>query len=344
MIAHSRPTLDEDDAAAVGAVLGSGRLSQGKAVAEFEQALSSTIGVRSGVALSSGTSALHLSLLALRIGTGDEVVIPSYVCTALLNAVRYVSATPIVCDIDPATFNLSPEDLRKKITARTKAIILPHMFGLPADLDDILSLGIPVVEDCALSLGSHYRKRLTGGIGTLSVFSFYATKVIATGEGGMVLSDREDLLEIVRDLRDYDEKEAYAVRYNYKMTDLQAALGTSQLRKLPTFLARRREIAALYRHALEPLGVSLPEVPSDRDHIFYRYILRVNRPANFIEAMREGGVDCRRPVFRPLHRYLGLKGYPLTEEAWKRAVSIPIYPSLRDGEVREIVEKAKTLL
>ncbi len=347
MIPHSRPTIDESDAAAIASVLRSGQLSQDGLVARFESRLAASIGKEGGVALSSGTAALHLSLLALNIGPGDEVILPSYVCTALLNAVHYVSATPVIADVNPETFNIDPVDLRKRVTARTRAIILPHLFGLPADLDAILSLGIPVIEDCAMSLGSRYHGRATGGFGTLSVFSFYATKVISTGEGGMVLSDREDLLQTIRDLRDYDEKETYTVRFNYKMTDLQAALGVSQLKRVPSFIARRKEIAGFYNKEIEAAGFSGPRVPADPggcEHIYYRYVLLTDHLPIFLEEMRVRGIDCRRPVFKPLHRYLGLEGYPATESAWERAVSIPLYPSLGDDDVRFIANTVKAFL
>jgi perosamine synthetase len=344
MIPHSRPTLDKDDAAAVSAVLKSGHLSQGYQVSQFEKALAAFIGTKVGVAVSSGTAALHLSLLALKIGKGDEVILPSYVCTAPFNAVHLVSATPVIADIDRKTFNVDVPDLKKRITPRTKAIIVPHMFGLPADLDEILSLGIPVIEDCALSIGSRYKGQRTGSFGTLSIFSFYTTKMIATGEGGMVLCSREDIIDAVRDLRDYDEKEEYAVRFNYKMTDLQAALGISQLKKLPSFIEKRKEIAATYSRDLEPLGIQVPFVPEKSEHIYYRYVVRVNSPLKFMEKIHKWGVECRRPVFRPLHRYLGLRGYTTTDEAWDEALSIPLYPSLQKKELQNIIKSVKTAL
>ncbi len=344
MIRHSRPTIDSADKAAVAAVLESGHLVQGSETARFESLMASFIGVRGAVAVSSGTAGLHLSLLALKIGKEDEVIIPSYVCSALLHAVRYVAATPVVADIHPETYAIDPGDLKKRITPRTRAIILPHMFGLPAGLDEILALGIPVIEDCAQSIGGRYKGRCTGGFGTLSVFSFYATKMIATGEGGMVLSDREDLLEIVRDLRDYDEKKTDRIRFNDKMTDMEAAMGISQLAKLPAFIERRKAIARLYSGAVKERGIPTPAAPEDRDHIFYRYVLRTQRLPEFLEAMNEKGIECRRPVFHPLHRYLGLKGYPETEKAWREAVSIPIYPSLADGDIQRTMDAMKDLL
>lgn len=336
MIAHSKPTLDAGDYKSVMDVLKSGHLVQGEQVAGFENALSSFIGVKNGVAVSSGTAALHLSLIALGAGEGDEVIIPSYVCSALLNAIMYVNAVPVIADIDRSTFNIDVDDLKNRITKRTKAIIVPHMFGLPAEIDEIVSLGIPVIEDCAQSIGAKYQGRYTGSLGVCSVFSFYATKMLATGEGGMILSNDDRLVGIARDLRDYDEKDGYSLRYNYKMTDMQAALGISQLKKLPSFIERRKEIAGLYDGRLRDVFFPVPAVPEGREHIYYRYLLSLDDSSGFMKKMLRLGIGCRRPVYKPLHEYLGLSGYPVTQEVMARAVSIPLYPSLRDEEVRKI--------
>ena len=336
MIFHSRPTLDQNDFDSVLDVLESGHIVQGKHVAGFEEALSSFVGVRNGVAVSSGTAALHLALIALGVGEKDEVIIPSYVCCALLNAVMYVNAVPVVADIDRFTFNIDIADLKKRVTGRTKAIIVPHMFGLPADIDEILSLGIPVIEDCAQSVGSRYKGVYTGGFGVLSIFSFYATKMLTTGEGGMILSDDDRLVGIARDLRDYDEKDSYSVRYNYKMTDMQAALGISQLKKLPSFIRRRKEIADLYNKSLGEISFPVPAAPEGREPIYYRYVLLLDDSSGFIEKMLKIGIECRRPVFKTLHEYLGLTGYPVAGEVIDRAVSIPVYSLLGDGEAHKI--------
>ena len=344
MIPHSRPTLDRDDFDSVLQVLKSGQIVQGEQAAKFEENVSSLIGVKGGAAVSSGTAALHLSLISLGVGKGDDVILPGFVCTAPLNAINYVGATPVIAEVDPLTFNIDVKDLQKRITKRTKAVIVPHMFGLPSDMEDIASLGIPIIEDCAHSLGSRYKNNYTGSFGMLSIFSFYATKVIAAGEGGMVLSNSGGLLETIRDLRDYDKKDNYIVRYNYKMTDIQAALGIAQLKKLSLFIQKRKGIADKYGGIFDDLSIPAPFVPKDRKHIFYRYVVLLENAELFMESMMKRGVACTRPVFKPLHRYLGLSGYATTDLVWERAVSIPIYPSLTDEEVGLITDSMKLAL
>ena len=344
MIPHSRPTLDQSDYKSVLHVLESGHLVQGEQVARFEKDLSSLIGVKDGVAVSSGSAALHLSLISLGVGKGDEVVVPSFICTAPLNAILYVGAIPVIAEVDRLTFNIDVKNLKKRLTKKTKAIILPHIFGLPADMDKIASLGIPLIEDCAHSLGGRYKDTYTGSFGALSIFSFYATKVITTGEGGMVLSQNERLIETIRDLRNYDEKENYTMRYNYKITDIQAALGINQLKKLSLFIKKRGNIADIYNRIFQAFNLDIPTVPVNREHIYYRYVVLVDNPQGFIDSMTKRGIACMRPVYKPLHRYLGLRGYATTDWIWERAVSIPIYPSLTDEEVSKIIESVKLSL
>jgi dTDP-4-amino-4,6-dideoxygalactose transaminase len=344
MIPHAKVQLDEEDLAVVAQVLRSGHLAQGKHVRSLEQKAASFIGVAYTAAVSSGTAALHLSLLALGVGEGDEVILPSYVCTALLNAVRYVGAMPVLVDIDPDTYNVTVHHITKAASRKTRAIIVPHMFGLPTDIEPVTSLGIPIIEDCAQSIGAHSGDRCTGSFGTLSVFSFYATKMLGVGEGGMVASNDPGLIDTVRDLRDYDEKETYAVRYNYKSTDVLAALCESRLKKLPSCIERRKEIAKVYDGELSVLNLRIPVVPEQSDHIYYRYIVGVEDPLRFMGEMGKRGIKCRRPVFKPLHRYLELSGFPKTDHAWETAVSIPIYPALTQQEVYLIIDTVASIL
>jgi perosamine synthetase len=344
IIPHSRPFLDEEDHCGVLDVLRSGQLTQGERVADFEAAFCRETDLSGSVAVSSGTAALHLALLALGVGTGHEVILPSFVCTALWHAVRYTGATPVLADIEADAFNLSACDVMPRLTKNTKAIIVPHMFGQSADLDILLNLGIPVIEDCAQSLGSHYRGKPTGTFGTAAIFSFYATKVIAAGEGGMVVSRDRNLIDNIRDMRDYDEKENLATRFNYKLTDLQAALGISQLNKLTFFIARRRDIARRYDRVLWEASLPPPVTKPDRDHNYFRYVFLLDNRDSFINYMIGKGIICRRPVFRPLHDYLNQTDFEVTNHVWQRAVSVPIYPGLTDDEVESVLSHMKTFL
>lgn len=335
-IPHSRPTLGDDEAQAVAAVLRSGHIAEGKAVARFEEAFTKKMGVQQAVAVSSGTAALHLTLLAMGVGRDDEVIIPSYVCAALLHAVAYVGAKPVLAEIDPQTYNIDPGDVQKRITSHTKAVIVPHMFGLTADLDRLLNLDVPIIEDCAQAIGGAYRNKPLGTFGEAAIFSFYATKMIATGEGGMVIAKSPDVLDRIRDLKTYDEKKADRMRYNYKMTDIQAALGEVQLGRLKDFISRRQNIAQHYRRSFQSFSVKLP---ADRDeHIYYRFAIGLDTDCRpLIQRLVQQGIGCARPVFLPIHRHLNLNGYPITDQAWKTTLSIPIYPLLEDEAMDQVI-------
>jgi len=337
-IPHSRPTLGQKEIDSVTKVIASSQIAQGKVVHEFEQAFAAKLGVRYAACTSSGTSALHLVLLSMNIGVQDEVIIPSYVCTALLNAVNYVGATPVLAEIVPETYNLDPDDVKKRLTRRTKAIIVPHLFGLSANLERLLALNVPIIEDCAQAVGSTYQQKNVGTFGKAAIFSFYATKVMTSGEGGMVVSDSKDLIDRIRELREYDNRDQYQIGYNYKMTDIHAAVGLAQLSRIEEFIRCRRTIAQLYNQAFDSLGLQLP-LP-DQGHIYYRYVVGLGTDAKpWVRALREQGVGCARPVYRPLHRYLNLNGYPQTGRAWEQVISIPIYPSLTEEDTDRVIEK-----
>jgi len=344
-IPHSRPALGEAEAKAVAEVVRGGWVAQGRQVAAFEQAMAKVTGQAQGVAVSSGTAALYVALMALGIGAGDEVVIPSYVCTALWHAVRLTGATPILVDIEPATYDPSPQAVTRVLTRHTKAVIVPHMFGLPADIETLKSHGVPVIEDCAQTLGVTVRGTSVGGTGKLVICSFYATKLLTAGEGGMVLGRDESLMSRVQTLRQYDEEDALVRAFNYKMTDMQAALGLCQVARLEDFLARRRTIAARYHEAVREAGLTPPWVPAGLEHGYFRYVVRLSGPVGpALDRARSLGIGCRRPVFRPIHRYLDLSGFPESDAAWERALSIPLYPALTDHEVDRIVGALPAIL
>ncbi len=335
-IPHSRPTIGKEEIEAVSRVMASGQIAQGREVAAFENEFAHKVGVRYAASVSSGTAALHLALLALEVATGDEVIIPSYVCTALLNAVNYTGATPVIADIDPETLNIDPGDVERRITPRTRAVIVPHMFGLVADLDRLTGLGVPVIEDCAQAPGATYKGNMACSHGKAAIFSFYATKMITSGEGGMVVSNSKAVIDRVKKARDYDNRKTYSIRYNYKMTDIQAAMGREQLRKLDHFIKQRREVTRFYNKAFAELAFERP--PDDNTHLYYRYIIKVNQEVErWIKYMGTEGVACAKPVFQPLHLYTGSKGCTRTDSIFKQALSIPIFPSLSNTETQRII-------
>ncbi len=341
MITHSRPSLEQEDIQAVTDVLQSGHVVQGPLVERFERGVAAMLGVKGATAVNSGTAALELALRAMGVGAGDEVILPSYVCAAPWLATVRVGAQPRVVDIRLDTYSIDPLATQKAVTARTTAIIVPHMFGLPADLPRLEALGIPLIEDCAQTLGATVNGRPVGTMGKVAVCSFRATKLLCTGEGGMVLSDDEGILEQARALRDYDEEPSLKpAAFNHKLTDLQGALGLSQLLRFQSFLERRAAIAASYHQRLGTLDIVLPTIPQGRTHIFYRFVIRVPRLrgnpgalGDLLAKLERQGIQCRRPVFRALHRYLELDGFPQSEEAGDTAISIPIYPSMTDEDV-----------
>jgi perosamine synthetase len=335
-IPHSRPTLGEEEIKAVEAVIRSGHIAEGAAVARFERAFAQKMNVKYAAATSSGTAALHLTLMAMGIGPDAEVIIPSYVCAALLHAIQYVGAKPVAAEINPVSFNIDPDDVHKRMTSKTKAIIVPHLFGLAADMDRLLKLDVPIIEDCAQAVGGTYHQRMLGTFGEAAIFSSYATKLLASGEGGMVTSNSSEIIERIRDLKAYDQKEADTIRYNYKMTDVQAALGEVQLSRLGDFIERRRKIARRYFKAFESYHLRLPA--ENPEHIYYRFVIGLAAGCDsFLEQLALKGIGCARPIFLPIHRHLKQDGFPVTDKIWKTSLSIPIYPSLTDNEIGRIV-------
>jgi perosamine synthetase len=334
IIPHSRPTISEEDMNCVVANLRSGLLACGEEVARFEQDLSSYIGVQGGVATNSGTSALHLALEALDVGPGDEVVVPSYVCASVLHAVKCTGASPVLADIGLGNYNIAPKSVAGRITKDTKGMIVPHLFGIAADIGELLQLNVPIIEDCAQSIGAEYKGRKLGSYGILSTFSFKATKLVTTGHGGMVVTNSREMLEKLRDLAKYDELDKYHASHNYLLTDFQAALGRSQLKRLGPFIERRLGIAEIYDDVFRNIGQNRREVG---DGIMFRYVVDVDNADRYIEAMKKGGIYCARPVFKPLHEYtVADDEFPNTERAMNRTVSIPIYPSLSDKEIEYV--------
>lgn len=321
MIPHSKPFIGEEEIEAVSRVLRSGHLAQGAETEAFEAECAALVGRRYGVATSSGTAALQLALAVLNLGEGHAVAIPSYACAALPQAVCARRAKPVLCD-SGEDYNMEPN----AVPAGVHAAIVPHLFGARAALpvfDGIL------LEDIAQSIGG-----TTGTSGVVSIASFYATKLCTAGEGGMLLTDDEGLAEAARDRRDYDNRDDFVERFACKMTDFQAALGRVQLRRLPGFIKRRREIAHQYDAAFSGLPIALPR---GRDHVYFRYVIAVREREKLEQHLRAGGIEAKRPVFRPAHHYFG-GDCPNVDRAYDRALSLPIYPGLLPAEVQTVIE------
>jgi dTDP-4-amino-4,6-dideoxygalactose transaminase len=343
LIPHSRPSLTGDDARAVARVVESGQIAQGPEVAAFERELAARLGVPAAAAVSSGTAALELALCAADVGRGDEVIVPTWGCDALHHAVVRAGGRPVPADVDPVTQALAIDDVRRRLTARTRAIVVVHAFGRAIDVTPFAALGVPVIEDCAQALGARVNGRAAGSTGTAAICSFYATKLVTTGEGGAVAGSSATVAR-VRDTREYDDREELSPRANAKLTDLQAALGRSQLARLDAFIARRQAIARRYRAGLAGLPCRLPE-DAGAAHVYHRFVVEVERPVDtVITALAARGVYARRPVFRPLHRATGVDGYPVAERLWQRSVSLPCYPSLADAEVDTVASAVRDAL
>jgi len=336
MIPHSKPTLPtEAEWAEVTGRLAPGWAADGPCVAAFAQDAAAWLGAVGGVAVNSGSSALHVALLALGATAGTEVLVPAYCCVALLNAVALAGAEPVLVDAEPGGFNMCPEDARRRVTPRTRAVIVAHMFGVAAALEPFLALGPPVIEDCAQSLGAWAGDSLAGSQGAVSIGSFYATKVITTGTGGLAASSDVERLAMLRNLTEYDNQEEWRLRLSYKMGELEAALGLWQIERLPGFLVRRAETAAYYDRELD-------RQPMPPTAIAYRYTLRTPDADAALDALQALGIGAKRPVYRPLHHYLG-GDYPHAQAAHDQIVSLPIYPSLTDSEAEQVVGAVRSL-
>ena len=334
MIRHSVPTLGAEEADAASRVIQSGMVAQGREVEAFEQETAALVGRKYGVAVSSGTAALHLSLAALGCGPESVVGLPAYACASLVTAVGINGSVSRLVDID-GQFAMKI----KQFPQDADTLIVPHLFGRTADLPDAEN----VIEDIAQSIGNG-----TGAASKVAVASFYATKLLTTGEGGMMLTDDSAIAEFARDHRDYDNRDDYQQRYPYKMTDIQAAMGRVQLRRLPEFIARRREIAGSYTEGLAGLPVGLPDTTPD--HACFRYVVMTDQREAAESFLNARGIEAKRPVYSPAHRYFQTEcpanvrleaEYPGSDRAHAEALSLPIHPGLSEIEVNTVIDAVR---
>jgi perosamine synthetase len=338
MINHSKPDINFEDKKAVNDVLDSLNLVKGKYVKKFENEFAKQFQYQNAIATSSGTYALVIGLKLLGIKSGDEVIIPTYVCNNVLEAVVNVGAIPIICDICDH-WVVTPENVMKHINSKTKAIIIVHIYGIWADVDEFNKLGVPIVEDCCHSIGNLPDGRVFGHKGTMSFFSFHATKCLTTGEGGMLVLNDEALFEKYK--KSFINKAATPV-----ITDVQASLGLSQLNRYCNFLNRRNLIAEKYLNNLNQTTLTKINKIAKKT-IFYRFPLITDRDINeVVGVFGKENIAVRRGVDSMLHRYLNLndKDFPNSVNAFNHTLSIPIYPALTDNEVETIINKINTIL
>lgn len=349
-IPMARPLFDETTRQSILEVLDSGRLAQGVRVQEFEERFAEWAEVPFAVAVSSGTAALLLALMALEIGPGDEVITTPFTFAATANTILFLGARPVFADIQPSTLNLDPEEVERRITPRTRAIVLVHLYGNPCDMGIFTELaaryGLALIEDAAHAPGALYQGRPVGSFG-IGCFSFYATKNITTGEGGMITTQDPQLARRLRMLRDHGQSAKYVheiLGLNFRMTELQAVLGIGQLQHIDAWNDRRRTIAAFYDQHLRgarPVAITPNSTP-----VYHLYTVRLSpglRDAvreRLKEAGIETGIHYPTPVYRqPLYQRLGYNdSLPVAEAAAREVLSIPIHPALRDDEVRYVVE------
>lgn len=330
-------------------------LAQGPRVQAFEEAFAQYCGVKYAVATSSGTTALHVALLAHNIGPGDEVITTPFTFIASANSILYVGARPVFVDIDPATFNIRPDLLEAAITSRTKAILPVHLFGLPADMDPIMEVagrhGLVVIEDACQAHGAEYDGKRVGSFGT-GCFSFYPTKNITTAEGGMITTNDEEIAERCRAIRQHGMRRRYyhdELGFNFRMTDVHAAIGLAQLGKLERFNEMR---IANARYLSEHLrGVVTPTVPERRRHVFHQYTIRVPdaRRDEVLDGLRERGIGTAVYYPVPVHQQQFYRdmGYdlvlPEAERAAREVLSLPVHPGLSRADLEAIVRAVNEL-
>ena len=358
----SAPDIDEDDVAAAVRVLRSSRLSLGPVLGEFEQCFAEYVGVPYAVAVSSGTAGLHLALLALGIGVGDEVIVPSFTFIAAANAIRYVGAVPVFVDIDPFTLNMDPECVATAVTSRTRALIVVHTFGCPANMGALLAIaerhGLKVIEDACEAIGAEYRGRKVGTFGDVGVFAFYPNKQITTGEGGMVVVRDAEVATSTRSLRNQGRKptddwfEHSELGYNYRISEMNCALGLSQLRRIDSILERRRAVAKEYDSRLRcRLDLVLPPL-----HVpgcvlsWFVYVVRLSArfSADDRDAVRrrlqERGIGCGR-YFAPIHLQAAYRCHlsadvrlPVTESQAERTLALPFFNRIKSDQIAEVCD------
>jgi perosamine synthetase len=366
MIPISKPVLGEEEINAVKEVLVSGFVVQGQNVEQFEKNFSDYINVNHAIAVANGTIALDVALKALGIEEGDEVIVPSFTFISTANSILFQGAKPVFADVDEKTFNINHNDVLEKITDRTKAIIGVHLFGHPFDVNVIQEIcedhNLFLIEDCAQAHGAEYDGRKVGSFGLVGGFSFYATKNMTTGEGGMITTDSSDITKACGLLRNHGESQKYyhtRLGYNYRMTDIQAAIGLAQLRKLNRFNDERISHADYFNRHLNVEGLKLPHRKNGIKHVYHQYAVTIEEEegfpmsrTEFMEYLKNKGIGCAihypLPIHKqPLYQRLGYTDErvhcPVATALSQKILSLPVHPALTEKDLVFIAETINNL-
>jgi dTDP-4-amino-4,6-dideoxygalactose transaminase len=360
MIPISKPLFSKKEEKAVIKVLRSGILTQGKLVEIFEKKFAEYIGTKYAIATSSGTTALHIALLAHGIGTGDEVITTPFSFIASSNAILYCGAKPVFVDISEEDFNINPDLIEEKITKKTKAILVVHLYGNPARMDKIMKIAkkhnLVVIEDACQAHGASIKNKKVGSFGT-GCFSFYPTKNMTTGEGGMITTNSKEIYEKAKLLRNHGMKLRYhheILGFNFRMTEIAAAIGIEQLKKLDFFNEKRIKNAEFYNKNIKKEGIILPKVRKNYKHVFHQYTLRITEKCTktreeIMEILKKEGIQTSIYYPLPIYKqkpYLDLgfnEELPVTERLCKEVLSIPVHPALTKKDLVKIVNLINSL-
>ncbi len=351
------PTLGGNELKYVTDCVTTGWISgRGTYVSEFENQFARYIGVNKATSVSNGTVALHLALMALGIGPGDEVIVPSFTYIAPVNAIVYCGATPVFVDSIADTWQADPADVRRRITSKTKAIIAVHLYGHPAEMDELCAIAkehrLFMLEDCAEAFGTYYKGKHVGGFGDISIFSFYGNKTITTGEGGMVVTNDETLFQRAAHLKGqglakYREYWHDVVGYNYRMTNICAAIGLAQLEQADTFIARKREIADLYTELLQGTAYEPQREAAGMTHSYWMYSVLCDA-VEHRDIVRDHLKQCAietRPTFYPVHTMpmysQKYERHAVAEDIALRGINLPSYPALSNEQVETVANALK---
>jgi len=351
MISIAKPLIGEEEKKAVSEVLDSGMIACGPKTKEFEEEFAKYVGVKYALGTTSGTTALHLGLLTLGIGRDDEVIVPSFSFIASVNSILFCNAKPVFCDVDEKTFNIDTTKIEDLITDKTKAIMPVHLYGLAADMKEIQRIAdehdILVIGDAAQAHGASMDGKMVGSFGDLECFSFYPTKNMTTGEGGMITTNDEELFEKANSIRNHGREktnwgyEHCRVGYNYRMTDISSAIGLEQLKKLPGFLEKRRKNAKFYDENLKIDGT--PFVPDGYEHAYHQYTIKCKKRDILLEELKKNDIGFGIYYPKPLHKYSHLEKYgnndlKVSERLSEESASLPVHPALKSEEVEKVTD------